>query len=393
MDGLLLSRGLFYRLKLAKVNIVLIRHLVYQDFRNYHELKLALPGGRVVLLGENAQGKTNFLEGIYLLATARSPRAEAERELISWAADPPLARLEAQVLKRSGSLRLEIVLHTGEGGVAHKRIRVNGLPRRAQDLPGEVLAVWFSPQDIDLVGGAPALRRRSLDLLLSQVDATYRRSLLHYSRVLVQRNHLLRLLAEGRAAEAQLEFWDGELVAAGAYITAQRRQAVAALAPLVAGICGDLAGGKLELQYLPSLASGVAPEDIAPAFRRALEASRPRELGAGMTLCGPHRDDLRFRGESGDVGVYGSRGEQRTVALALRLAEVRFLQEKAGEPPVLLLDDALSELDRERRRQLQQACLSLEQVFLTATDLDRLEPAFREGAALFRIQSGRLAEE
>lgn len=374
------------------------------NFRNYIHLELELPAHIVVLQGDNAQGKTNLLEAIYLLATTKSPRAATDRELVNWAAgrdEPPVARLFAEVEKATGTSRVEITLEGQARGLEspnhlepiyfQKRIRVNGLARRAVDLVGHIKVVMFSPQDIDLIGGAPALRRRYLDVTNSQVDPGYLRALQQYNKVLWQRNHLLRLIREHRAEPRELAFWDQELIEAGSYLIAQRQAEVATLSDLARNIHAQLTGGResLETVYVRSVDQEPVQE-IGEAFRKALYAAQGKEIALGMSMVGPHRDDLRFLVNGVDMGVYGSRGQHRTIALSLKLAEARFMLEKTGDAPILLLDDVLSELDFERRRHLLNTTAGYQQAIITTTDLDRFEPDFLAQAAKFRVKQGRI---
>ena len=357
------------------------------NFRNYERLELDLPPHVTVLQGDNAQGKTNLLEAIYLLATAKSHRATTERELINWSTPREgsgMARLLAQVQKASGSLRVEIALVTADPDDAHvqKRIRVNGVPRRAIDLVGQVNVVIFSSQDIDLIGGAPSLRRRYLDITNSQVDSRYLRALQRYNKVLLQRNHLLRLIGERRAEEGQLGFWDRELVETGSYLTAERQLMVAELDELARPIHHQLSSGEsLKIVHLPSATGD---------FHQRLTEARRKEIAQGMTLVGPHRDDLAFLVNDVDMNTYSSRGQQRTITLSLKLAEARFICSKMGEEPILLLDDVLSELDSKRRHHLLGSIASYQQVVITTTDLDRFDADFLAEAALFQVREGRI---
>jgi DNA replication and repair protein RecF len=368
-----------------------IVHLSLANFRNYIRLELDLPPNVMILLGGNAQGKSNLLEAIYLSATTKSPRTASDVELINWSAlkeKHPVARLEVQAQRAAGDLRVEIALRgkiaAAEAGASYvqKRIRVNGVDRRAIDLIGLINVVLFSPKDIDLVDGEPAVRRRYLDITNSQVDHRYLRELQRYQRVLQQRNHLLRLIAEHRARPEELDFWDRELVEAGSYLIALRQHTVAALDELARLIHDQLTEGKERLNML--YRSSVDKE----AFQEALSASRDKEVAQGMTLIGPHRDDLRFLVNERDMNIYGSRGQNRTIALSLKLAEAKFIAARAGESPVLLLDDMLSELDAQRRYHLLQAALGYRQVVITASDVDRFEPAFLARAARFEVRSG-----
>lgn len=367
-----------------------IAHLSLTNFRNYERLELDLPPHLMVLQGDNAQGKTNLLEAIYLLATAKSHRATAERELINWSAPTEglsVARLLAQVQKRMESIRVELALRAAyPGPAAHvqKRIKINGVPRRAIDLVGQVNVVLFSSQDIDLIGSAPSLRRRYLDITNSQVNSRYLRALQRYNKVLLQRNHLLRLIGERRAEGSQLDFWDQELLEHGSYLIAQRQLMVAELNDLAQPIHYQLTAEheKLRITYLPSVG--------ATDFGDRLRDVRKKEIAQGMSLVGPHRDDLAFLIGDVNMNVYGSRGQQRTIALSLKLAEARFMRSKIADEPILLLDDVLSELDAERRRQLLGSITSYQQVVITTTDLDRFDPGFLAEAALFRVSEGRI---
>ncbi|MBM3158070.1 MAG: hypothetical protein FJ004_12430, partial [Chloroflexi bacterium] len=269
-------RGRVRRTNLLKRKRLIINHLSLTNFRNYAGLELDLPPHITVLQGDNAQGKSNLLEAIYVLATSRSPRTTSDRELINWSAlgdELSACRVVADVQKAKGKLHLEIAISSKTSGSpetdvfsprhrqtpnvtpAQKRIKINGVVRRAVDLIGQLNVVTFSVHDIDLVGGEPALRRRYLDITISQIDHQYLRSLQRYQRVLWQRNQLLRAIAENRSSPDELAFWDKELVQTGAYLTVQREHTVAALNRLAQTIHDELSGGqgKLSLVYFRSI--------------------------------------------------------------------------------------------------------------------------------------------
>lgn len=365
-----------------------IKHLSLTNFRNYQHLEIDLPPHLLVLQGDNAQGKTNLLEAVYLLATAKSYRANAERELINWSSpkeELTVARLLAKVQKRVDNLHLEIALkaaYPGPESHVQKRIKVNGVPRRAIDLIGQVNVVLFSSQDIDLIGSAPSLRRRYLDMTSSQVNSGYLRALQRYNKVLLQRNHLLKLIGERRDDGSQLDFWDQELLEHGSYIIEQRQLMVAELNDLAQPIHRQLTAKREELRilYLPSV--------DAIDFRDRLGEVRKKEIAQGMSLVGPHRDDLAFMVGDVNMNIYSSRGQQRTIALSLKLAEVQFMCTKTADEPILLLDDVLSELDEARRHHLLESVASYQQVMITTTDLDHFDPGFLSKAALFRVSDG-----
>ena len=378
-------------------------HLTLHNFRNYVRLNLDLQSGVTLLLGDNAQGKTNLLEAIYYLATSRSPHAGAERELVNWLAidqEPlPYARLVGRVERGGSDLTIEITLtqQANNEGRFRKQIRLNGVARRAMDLLGQLNAVLFLPEDIALVFGPPRRRRRYLDATLCQIDAVYCRSLSRYNQVVTQRNALLRDLRDRGGDRAQLVYWDEQLVEHGAYLVTRRQEALCALDELAHAVHAQLTEGmeRLHLRYVPSveLAEQVDSGTVAEAFRAQLQALYQREVAAGVTLVGPHRDEARFVVNDVDAGVYGSRGQQRTAALALKLAEVDLMRHETGEHPVLLLDDVLSELDAHRRQfLLRYLDDGPQQAVITATDLHALPGSFLQGCQLWRVQMGGLSD-
>lgn len=384
-----------------------VRHLGLQNFRNFAELALDLGPGLTLFHGGNAQGKTNLLEAVYMFATSKSVRAGNERETIGWDAlkdEIPFARVRGDIERARGPLKVEIVVQVArnlggqdadtdpEGGLLQKRVKINGVPRRASDLIGEVNVVLFTPQDIDLVYGSRSVRRRYLDMTLCQVDRALLRELQRYARVLAQRNSLLRAIKEGSASADELAFWDQELVEAGAFITARRAEAMAALDGLARAIHRDLTGGVegLVLRYLPSVTPGVTEDAGRGAFREALEAIRQRETLQGVSLVGPHRDDFQFIVEGRDLGVYGSRGQQRTASLSLKLAEAKFMTERAGDRPILLLDDVFSELDAHRRGYLLSSIAEGGQALLTTAELERIDRQLLSDATMLEVAGGRV---
>lgn len=369
------------------------------NVRNYVRLALDLPAGVTVLLGDNAQGKTNLLEAVYYLATSRSPHAGSDREIVNWLtpqSEPlPYARLVGRVSREGGDLTIEITLtQQGNGeGRYRKQIRLNGVPHRAMDLLGHLNVVLFLPEDIALVTGPPAGRRRYVDATLCQIDPGYCRALARYNRILTQRNALLRDLREKGGEVAQLAFWDEQLVEHGAHLVARRRECLGELDGLVHRVHADLTDGaeRLRLDYLPALDLKDG-QPVAQAFAAQLRSLRTREIAAGATLVGPHRDDLAFAIDGMDAGVYASRGQQRTTALALKLAEVTFMFQATGERPVLLLDDVLSELDAHRRSFLLRVLDDgPQQSIITTTDLHVLPEAFVQRCHVWRVSAGRLS--
>jgi DNA replication and repair protein RecF len=384
-----------------------LTHLALTNVRTFRRLELDLEPGTHVIAGANAQGKSNLLESIALLATTRSLRASNDLDLISWdalAEDPlPAARFEAYVETASGKRHLEIAVIAGQApagqaaGRASRRFRVNGVAKRASDLIGQLRVVMFSADDLEIVSGPPGIRRRYLDITISQIDPAYVRATQRYARVLEQRNSLLRRIQERRAKPAELEFWDDELAAAGALILRRRAESVRQLGRDAAARYADLAtmpDEALELCYEPRVPEAVAgrlrEHDLEERFRSALEAGRPEDVRRGVTLIGPHRDELRFLVGGHPAAVAASRGQQRSIAVALRLAELALSTERTGDPPVLLLDDMLSELDASRRASVLGVTYGVDQVLITTPDPDRPSPVELPGAKRYDLADGRL---
>ena len=368
------------------------------NFRILTQLDLGLSPGVTVYYGPNAQGKTTLLEAVYLLCIARSFRAENEREVVNFQAarDGEQALVDGTVEKADQRLRMIVgyqpVQGTGkaENGLAYnvrKEIRINRLKRTAGELIGELNAVLFSAGDIDLVQGPPSGRRRFLDILLSQADTLYLKGLQRYQRVVQQRNQLLRLLKEGRAGQDELAFWDDELVREGSWITWRRYEAMGELAAACDRHHRDLSGPDEELgiHYRPSVPLAGSVTEIEDNFREGLAVALHRERARPVTAVGPHRDDFDLTIDGADMGAFASRGQARTMALTLRLAEAEFLATTRGEQPVVLLDDALSEMDSSRRHRLLEKATKYEQVLITTTDLDQVNDFFGSNAKYFYV--------
>jgi DNA replication and repair protein RecF len=398
-----------------------LSHLSLTNFRNYVRCELDLPSAVTVLQGANAQGKTNLLEAFYYLGTAESPRAHTDRELINWLANEeamPFARLQGRVEGSEELHDLSIVILLKDDRL-QKEIKINGVKRRGTDLAGQLKVLLFMPEDIDLIAGSPDARRRYFDAAISQLDRRYARSLRSYSRILVQRNSLLRQLRDHQGDPQQLHFWDERLTEQGSHIVATRLATVASLHQILQYVHPRLTGGveRLHLLYRCSLplegtddllsyrqlrlearprrrptAGPVEPSQagIKEVFRRQLQDHRREEIERGMTIMGPHRDDLRFLVGGVDMCVYGSRGQQRTIAVSLKLAELELIRAETGDEPILLLDDVMSELDEERRRYLLNSIHGDQQVIITTTDLDSFEQAFLDSAATWTIAEGRI---
>lgn len=327
-----------------------------RDFRNYAVADVSFRPGVTCIVGSNAQGKSNLLEAVYTVALGRSPRAGRDAEVIGFGRDRAYVRAGVQ------GTRMQVLEVAFDRTTGARRVKVNGVPATRGQLLGRCVVVLAGSLDDEMVRGAPAYRRRVMDAALSQLSPSYFFSLTRYTRVLKQRNHVLRTSGDAAA----LAPWDDQLVELGAILAGRRREFVARLAERAALRHARLAGGDERLGVSYECAAGDGDE--REALRRALEASRAEDRRRGTTQIGPHRDDLQFTLNGTDARTFGSRGQHHTVALSLRLAEVDLLREELGEWPVVLLDDVLAHLDASRQALLLRE-VDGPQVLLTHTDV------------------------
>ncbi len=418
--ALCLNLGPNLALAVVEATAIFVSRLSLTNFRNYAGLDLHLPPGMVLVQGDNGQGKTSLLEAIYMLAVAKSPRASSDRALVRRqpGEEETYARIAAVVNRDGDDLRIQIDFRavvplsdegdtdqeiealTAQGVSVQKYVRVDGIPRRAADLVGHVNAVMFSAEDMELVYGPPVGRRRYLDILISQHDQAYLKSLQRYHRIVSQRNHLLRTIREGGARLEELEFWDEQLVAEGVQVMARRSRTVEALMDIAGPVLSDLTGGsdRLRVVYRPNTGPALADSPHGPdqpnpeqalgeQLTQGLTSNRRREVAQGVTVTGPHRDDLLITINGLDAGAYASRGQCRTAVLAMRLAEAAYLAKRSGRMPILLLDDVLSELDADRRARVLDTVRQYEQCLITTTDADSIEASRLSSMARFRVDA------
>ncbi len=367
-----------------------VARLSLRDFRNYQTQEMRPGPGLNVLVGLNAQGKSNLLEAIYLLATTKSLRAGRDTEMIRSGAGQALVEAEIET-EREGEVALDVTLTPGD----RKALRINGSRRqRVIELLGVLNAVFFGAIDLGVVCGEPTLRRRFMNLVISQMSPKYCFDLGAYKRVLEQRRGLLKELRDRPVADSGLEVWNDQLAHYGAPVVAKRREFAQELAPRASAIHGRISGGReaLDVRYMPNIrvADDAGPDGIAQAFHAQIERVQHEEIRRGATLVGPQRDDLRFAVSGSDARTYGSQGQQRTVVLSLKLAEFELLCSHVGEAPVMLLDDVMSDLDETRRRHLLEALHQRCQTFLTCTGVRRLPPALLREAHIWRVTAGSI---
>jgi DNA replication and repair protein RecF len=396
-----------------------LTHLSLTNFRNFSRLDVDVPRGAILLVGENAQGKTSVLEAIYYLATLTSFHADHDRQLINFLAtreNLAVARLVGGFMRGEEEHRVEVRIiqeSNGYNGAARvrKEVLLDGVKLRAHEMIGQFKAVLFLPQMLRVIEGSPDERRRYLNLALAQVLPRYSEVLSNYAQALSQRNALLKQLNEHGGDIDQLAFWDDQIVASGSQLIYARIQSVQELERIATRIHHELTrGGEvLRLSYQPAYdplprpqgqyalpmnapidRTNLSLEYIRQGFRQGLAALRSEEIARGSTSIGPHRDELRFLENGVDLGIYGSRGQVRTTMLALKLAEVNWMKEKTGHTPVLLLDEVLAELDTLRRSDLLAHLAIGEQTLLTTTDLDLFANDFVRNSILWSVRGGRL---
>jgi len=370
---------------------VRVVELALENLRSYADLTLPLAPGATALIGPNGGGKTNVLEAIHLLARGDSPRAREDRELVRWGATT--ARARADVLRAESERRIELLLFAPleDERRPRRRLLLDGAGKRPEDAGGELVVVAFFPEDVELLGAAPPARRRFLDAMLGQVERAHRRESRELRRILEQRNALLRAAREDMTPpEAELAFWDRELVRLAASISLRRAALVAELAEPFREATARFSGASgLELRYAGQV-GGDTVDERAAAYEQLLREKRDRERWQGTTLVGPHRDDLSVTSAGRPLPTFASRGEHRSAVLALKLAEAGWLTARTGETPVFLLDDVLSELDPGRRDALARAIPRDAQALLTAAVVTSLPDELRERAAVLPVRMGEV---
>lgn len=360
---------------------MLVKSVELYQYRNYPALRMEPAPGINLIYGDNAQGKTNLLEAVFLCATGTSHRSSRDREIIAFEEEEAAVRLWVE----KGGIETRIDFHLGRE--KNREVSVNQVPlKRLAQLPGYFHVVFFSPEDLKIIKSSPMERRSFLNVELCQLSSAYTWHLVDYKRTLTQRNALLKMLRESREHLPLLDAYDEKLAAAGEAIMEARRLFTEEMEEIVRRHHRDLSGGKEELciRYMPGTEMGRMEEKLFLA--------REKDIAQGSTSQGPQRDELEFAINGKDVKHYGSQGQQRTTALSLKLGEIELVRKKLGEPPVLLLDDVLSELDESRQEKLL-GNLSGVQTFLTCTGLDDFVKRQVRADKKWKVTKGSLTEE
>jgi DNA replication and repair protein RecF len=360
---------------------VRVTRLQLRDFRNYERAEVELSKGLTVVAGANGAGKTNLLEAIYFGCTGRSPRTSSERELVRWGA--PVARVVVDTAGEETEHRLEVGFEPGEP----KQLRVDGRALdRFGDLDARPLLCVFMPERLELVKGSPSARRAHFDQLVAAAWPARAGTRAAYSRALAQRNALLGRVRSGAAQADALDAWDAELARRGTQLTATRRAAIEGLRESFEELAGRLGlAGAAELRYRPR-SSAVDANGLAAE----LAERRAADLERGFTAHGPHRDEVELRLDGESLRSFGSQGQQRVALLALLFAERRYLAERRARPPLMLLDDVMSELDFRRRELLAELLRTEGQAVITTTEPDHVPGAALEGGASIRVEDGAI---
>lgn len=354
-----------------------LKQLKLTNLRNYSNLDLKFDSLPTILVGNNAVGKSNLLEAIYLLSTGKSQRVGEEAELIKQGEE--FSRLEGEVLDDGGLkmedsiLKLEIVMEDRNSNF-NKRVKVNGVPRRVVDFIGNLPAVIFYPSDINMVTGSPSLRRWHLDLSLAQIDPNYKRALTLYEQILTNRNRVLKKIREDKGGSDELKYWTDELIKYGDSLSSARAAFLEFLSNLETPL------GNFKFVYLRNELSD-----------ERINQYNGREVAAAATLIGPHRDDFRIELDERNLARFGSRGEQRTATLAFKLAQLEYMALVLGKRPILLLDDVFSELDALHRAHVVEV-VSRQQTIIATVELENIPKQFLDQARILKVEDGKISE-
>ncbi|MGX7197400.1 DNA replication/repair protein RecF [Enterococcus olivae] len=369
-----------------------LNDLQLQNFRNYETLSLTFDKNLVIFLGENAQGKTNILESIFVLAMTRSHRTTNEQELIQW--DSSQASVRGTVIKQHATVPLELFL-TKRG----RKTKVNHIEqKKLSSYIGQLNVILFAPEDLSLVKGSPQLRRKFLDMEIGQINPVYLYDLVQYQKILKQRNQYLKQLAEKKQTdELYLTILTEQLIEFGSKVLLARQTFIKRLEYWANQLHQKISQSKelLTIEYDSSVPDGEWADltAVQTAFTAALEKVKQKERFRQVTLAGPHRDELIFLINQKNVQTFGSQGQQRTTALSVKLAEIDLIKEETGEYPVLLLDDVMSELDDGRQMHLLETIEGKVQTFLTTTTLEHVKDKMTVEPQIFYVRQGQVEGE
>lgn len=360
---------------------MIIKSIELSHFRNYNILSMPLDEETNILYGDNAQGKTNILEALYLCSTTKSHKGSKDKELIKINENEAHIRMTIEKNRMAHTIDMHLKKNNSKG------IAIDGIPiRKSSELIGLVNIVFFSPEDLSIIKNGPSERRRFMDMELCQLDKIYLHNLINYTKVINQRNNLLKQIPHNPQLMDTLSIWDMQLLQYGTCIIKQRKAFIDEMNEIIAPIHSRLSGGKeqLSLQYAPNVESDF--------FSQKLEQSIQKDILQKTTLVGPHRDDICFMIQNIDIRKFGSQGQQRTVALSLKLAEIELLKKTVKDNPILLLDDVLSELDRNRQNYLLESIKDI-QTIITCTGLEEFVNNRIKINKIYKVVNGTVTAE
>ncbi|MEH2328543.1 DNA replication/repair protein RecF [Nostoc sp.] len=371
-----------------------LKTLNLRQFRNYQDQKVEFTAAKTILVGNNAQGKSNLLEAVELLATLRSHRMTRDRDLVQ--EGEAIAQINATLERQTGVSDLTLTLRRN----GRRSVALNGESiRRQMDFLGVLNAVQFSSLDLELVRGGPEGRRNWLDTLLIQLEPVYAHILQQYNHVLRQRNAFLKHhvdTLDATSLQSELALWDAQLATTGTRVIRRRDRAIQRLAPIATTWHSSISGSTevLQIKYVPNIPlEDNHPEEVQQAFLAKIQQRAVAEMHQGTTLVGPHRDEIELTINQTPARQYGSQGQQRTLVLALKLAELQLIEEVVKEPPLLLLDDVLAELDLSRQNQLLDAIQDRFQTLITTTHLGSFDSQWLKSSQIIFVKAGELTIE
>lgn len=359
---------------------MIVKKLELENFRNYKSLELELDPKKNILYGNNAQGKTNILEAIYICSTTKSHRSNKDVELIKF--DEKEAHIKIFLDKKGKEYRIDVHLRKNKT----KGIAVNGIPiKRASELFGIFNVIFFAPEDLNIIKNGPSERRRFMDLELCQLDKIYVSNLINYNKVLNQRNRLLKDIGFNPKLEETLDVWDEQLVLYGKEIIKKREDFIKQISKIIKPIHEDLTNKEenIKIDYHKNTE--------IKNFEKNLKKNRSNDLKYKSTSVGPHRDDILFFNKDINIRTYGSQGQKRTIALSLKLAEIELVKKVINDTPVLLLDDVLSELDSDRQNHLLERLNDI-QTIVTCTGLDEFVENSFNIDKIFKVENAKVTE-
>lgn len=379
---------------------MLLKKLKLVDFRNYSEFEEEFKELKIIIIGQNAQGKSNILEGINLLATSKSDRAERDSDLVHWGKDFTL--IFADIEKKDGLIKIAMQINSS----GRRKLKINDVPKRAPqaDLLGNFFAVMFSCDDLYLIKGSPSVRRSWLDSVLFQLDPKYHKILHDYQKSVSQKNALLKSARENdiprKELRNQTDIWNEQIINFGTEIIYSRLEFVREINPYSSEFLNNLSmkSEELTLKYLCILnkhSENLVSNKIGikNLFKNVLESSFEEECARGQSLIGPHRDDLQFELNGREAKSFASQGQQRSIILSLKLGEVQVIEKRKNEMPVLLLDDVFAELDEKRQDFLLHNLPENIQIFLTTTHISDIQKEFIKGAQIMEIKAGKIVHK